>query len=61
MEWEMTPFIAKSNVVVRLTYKGRQLEWNSLFRFYTKSYESAVVITKSPSLDWHLNDRHDIK
>ena len=56
-------FITKSYVVrlVRLTYKGRQLEWNSLFRFYTKSYESEVVITKSPSLNWHLNDHHDIK
>jgi len=47
----MTPFITKSYVVVRLTYKGRQLEWNTLFRFYTKSHESEVVIRKSPSLD----------
>jgi len=47
----MTPIITKSYVVVRLTYKRRQLEWNSLFRFYTKSYESEVVITNSPSLN----------
>ena len=49
-------------VVIRLTYEGRQLEWSTLFRFYTKSYESEVaLITKSPSLDWHLNDQHGIK
>ena len=57
----MTPFITKSYEVVCLMYKERQPEWNSLFRFYTKSYESEVVITKSPSLIWHLNDHHDIK
>jgi len=39
----MTTFITISYVVVRLTYKGRQLEM--------KSYESEVVITKSPSLN----------
>ena len=42
------PFIIKSNVVVRLTYKGRQLELNSWFQFlheilWTRSGDNKVT------------------